>query len=120
MTLPAAAPTVFVIDDLVTKPGLGEAVLRAYLERYAPGARRRGMTLLHQWVSPPYWLPDGANRLTFVWSVAGPGGAWGMKHAGRQDPALIAWWNEEAPRLVDSRTRSISAEAPDLARLGDV
>jgi hypothetical protein len=117
----SSAPTIlFVIDDLTAKPGRGEALLRAYLERYAPGATRRGMTLVHQLVSPAYWLPDGSNRLLFVWSVAGPGGAWQMKHAGRQDPELVAWWNDEAPLLVASRTRAICAEAADLARLADV
>lgn len=113
-------PTVFVIDDLLAKPGRGEALLRAYLEGYAPGARERGMTLLHQLVSPAYWLPDASNRLLFVWSVAGPAGVWRMKHAGRQDPELAAWWSEHAPRLVESRTRSICADAVDLARLADV
>src|SRR5262245_5553480 len=81
-----ATPTVFVIDDLVAKPGRGEALLCAYLARYAPGARERGMTLVHQLVSPAYWLPDGSNRLLFVWSVAGPAGVWRMKHSGRQGP----------------------------------
>ena len=116
----SASPTVFVIDDLTAKPGQGEALRRAYLERYAPGAVRRGMRLVHQLVSPPYWLPDGSNRLLFIWALAGPGGAWAMKHAGRQDPELIAWWTDEAPRLVASRTRAICAEAADLAELADV
>ncbi len=116
----SSEPTVFVIDELTAKPGRGEALLRAYLERYAPGARARGMSLVHQLVAPAYWLPDASNRLLFVWSVAGAAGAWGMKHAGRQDPAVTAWWQVEAPELVESRTRSICAEAPDLARLGDV
>ena len=89
-----ATPPVFVIDDLVAKPGRGEELLRAYLARYAPGARERGMTLVHQLVSPAYWLPDGSNRLLFVWTVAGAAGAWRMKHAGRQDPELAAWWTE--------------------------
>jgi hypothetical protein len=116
----ATEPAVFVIDDLTARPGQGEALLQAYLERYAPGARARGMTLLHQLVSPAYWLPDASNRLLFVWSVAGAAGAWGMKHAGRQDPAVSAWWQVEAPKLVESRTRSICSEASDLARLADV
>ena len=117
MSTAANTPSVFVIDDLTAKPGQGEALHRAYLERYAPGARQRGMTLLHQWVSPAYWLPDGSNRLVFVWSVPGPGGAWAMKHAGRQDPELAAWWTEEAPRFVAARTRAICSEAGDLASL---
>ena len=114
------APTVFVIDDLIAKPGRGEALLRAYALRYAPGARARGMTLVHQLVSPPYWLPDGSNRLLFVWSVPGPASVWQMKHMGRQDPELVAWWNIEAPQLLASRTRAICAEPGDLARLADV
>jgi hypothetical protein len=116
----SAMPTVFVIDDLTAKPGQGEALRRAYLERYAPGATRRGMMLVHQLVSPAYWLPDGSNRLLFIWTVSGPGGAWAMKHAGRQDPELIAWWTEEAPRLVAARTRAICAEASALEGLADV
>ena len=116
----ATGPTVYVIDDLTAKPGQGEALRRAYLERYAPGAARRGMTLVHQLVSPAYWLPDGSNRLLFIWSLAGPGGAWAMKHAGRQDPELVAWWTEEVPRLVTSRTRAICAEASALGDLADV
>jgi len=115
-----APPTVFVIDDLTAKPGQGEALQRAYLDRYAPGATRRGMTLVHQLVSPPYWLPEGSNRLLFVWTVPGPAGAWAMKHTGRQDPELVAWWTEEVPRLVETRTRAICAESADLAELADV
>ena len=115
-----APPTVFVIDDLTARPGQGEALQRAYREHYAPGALRRGMTLVHELVSPPYWLPDGANRLLFVWSAPGPAGVWAMKHAGRQDPSVVAWWSDEAPRLVASRSRAICASAGDLPELGDV
>jgi hypothetical protein len=115
-----APPTVFVIDDLTAKPGQGDALRRAYLEQYAPGAARRGMTLVHQLVSPAYWLPEGSNRLVFIWTVPGPAGAWAMKHAGRQDPELVAWWTEQAPRLVATRTRAICAEASALAELADV
>ena len=113
-------PTVFVIDDLTAKPGRGEALLRAYLQRYAPGARARGMTLVQQLVSPPYWRDDASNRLLFVWSVAGPAGAWQMKHTGRQDADLAAWWNREAPELVESRARVICVDPSDVARLADV
>ena len=112
--------SVYVIDDLTAKPGRGEELLRRYLERYAPGARTRGMTLVHQLVSPAYWLPDASNRLLFVWSVEGAAGVWRMKHTGRQDPELAAWWHAEAPELIESRTRSICAEAPALAALANV
>ena len=113
-------PPVYVIDDLIARPGQGDALRRAYLDRYAPGARRRGMQLVHELVSPPCWLPDGSNRLLFVWTVPGPGGVWAMKHAGRQDPEVVAWWNEQAPTLLASRSRSICASPDDLSELGDV
>jgi hypothetical protein len=117
---PRGAPLVFVIDDLLAKPGRGGALLRAYLERYAPGARARGMTLLHQLVSPPYWLQEGSNRLLFVWTVDGPAGAWRMKHTGRQDAELSAWWSREVPELVESRSRAICVDPAEIARLTDV
>jgi hypothetical protein len=78
------------------------------------------MKLVHRLVSPAYWLPDGSNRLLFVWTVAGPAGVWAIKHAGRQDPTVEAWWNDRAPELVASRTRSICADPSDLAALADV
>lgn len=121
MTRDDPAPlTVFVIDDLTARPGQGEALRRAYLEHYAPGAQRRGMQLVHELVSPPCWLPDGSNRLLFVWTVPGPAGVWAMKHAGRHDPDVAAWWNERAPSLVASRSRSICGRAGDLGELADV
>jgi hypothetical protein len=115
-----APPAVYVIDDLVAKPGQGEALRRAYLEHYVPGAQRRGMQLVHELVSPPCWLPDGSNRLLFVWTVAGPGGVWAMKHAGRQDSAVVAWWTESAPKLLASRSRSVCAHPDALPGLADV
>jgi hypothetical protein len=120
MSSASAAAPVFVIDDLTSKPGCGEALLTAYLERYVPGARTRGMTLVQQLVSPPYWRADAANRLLFVWRVEGAAGAWRMKHMGRQDPTLAAWWSEEAPALLSSRSRAICAEPAALAELADV
>ncbi len=44
--------TVFLIDQVVTKPGQARAFLNAYMERYAPGARARGMSLERSWVTP--------------------------------------------------------------------
>ena len=37
--------TVFIIDDIVAKPGQGRALLEAYRQDYAPGAKARGMAL---------------------------------------------------------------------------
>ncbi len=117
---PPAVPLVYVVDDLLAKPGRGEELLAAYRESYVPGAEARGMTLVHQLVAPAFWLPDGANRLLFVWTVPGATGAWRFKHAGRQDPAIADWWQRECAALIETRSRSILAEAAMLGALADV
>ena len=111
---------VFVVDDLLAKPGCGEALLAAYRARYVPGAVARGMTLVHELVAPAYWLPDGSNRLMFVWSVPGAAGTWRFKHAGRQDPAVLDWWERESATWIESRSRLILAEAAANGALADV
>jgi hypothetical protein len=111
---------VFLIDDVTTKPGRGQAFLDAYLSEYAPGARERGMTLVHQLVEPAFWLLDRPNRLLFIWSIDAPPGVWAAKHAARHDPTIRDWWNHHAAPLVASRRRSIVADAADLEVLADV
>jgi len=119
----AATPeaiTIYVVDDVQAKPGLGEAFLEAYMNRYAPGARARGLTLVHRLVSPPVWLREQSNRLMFVWTAAGAAGVWASKFAGRTDPELAAWWENEAAPYVESRSRSIFSEPADIGALVDV
>jgi hypothetical protein len=112
--------TVYVIDQVTPRPGMAQRFLAAYLERYAPGARARGMTLEHSWVAPPVWLDDGANTLTFVWSVRGAAGWWAMAATARQDPAVADWWWNEAAAMVASRQRSFASSPADVGSLADV
>lgn len=114
------AATVYVVDDVTVKPGAGAAFLEAYMSRYAPGAQARGLTLLHRMVSPPVWLEEQSNRLIFIWTAAGAAGVWAAKFAGRNDPALAAWWESEAAAFIESRSRAVFADPTELARLGDV
>lgn len=118
--MPARSVTVYVVDDVTARPGAGEAFLEAYLQRYAPGAQARGLTLLHRLVSPPVWLHDQSNRLLFVWTAEGSAGVWASKFAGRSDPALAAWWETEAAALIESRTRAVYADPADVGALADV
>ena len=114
------AVMVYIVDDITTTPGAGEACLEAYLRRYVPGAQARGLTLLHRWVSPPVWLHEQPNRLLFVWSAQGAAGVWACKFAGRTDPLLADWWEREAAALIESRTRAVYTDTDDIAALGDV
>ncbi len=115
----SAAP-IWVIDDIVTRPGQGQAFLESYMRDYAPGAIARGMTLAHRMVEPAMWLDDASNRILLVWTLPDPGTVWAAKHAARGDEAVLRWWNEEAVRLILSRRRATLADADMLEALADV
>jgi hypothetical protein len=111
---------IWVIDEVVTKPGQGQAFLDAYMRDYAPRAAARGMTLAHRMVEPAMWLDDASNRILFVWTLPDAGAAWGAKHAARGDGDVLRWWNEQAPPLIVSRKRATLADAAMLEALADV
>lgn len=112
--------TLWIVDDVTAKPGAGEAFLRAYLERYVPGAQAQGLVLRHRLVAPPVWLPDQPNRLLFIWTAQGAAGVWASKFAGRSDPLLAEWWEKEAAALIESRIRAVYCDPDDVAALADV
>jgi hypothetical protein len=98
------------VDEITVKPGQGAAFLRAYMERYAPGARARGLELEQRWMTPPLWLDEQCNTLVFVWLLRGAAGFWAMSLAGRQDPAVRDWWWSEAQPMIESRRRFIAGD----------
>lgn len=111
---------VYVIDEIVAKPGKGKAFYDAYTQRYVPGAVDRGMTLVHRFVEPAMWLPEGMNRLFFIWSQSDPGAVWGAKQRARLDPEVTRWWEEDAASLIESRQRYTVAGVDALERLDNV
>jgi hypothetical protein len=110
---------VYIIDEIVPRPGQAKTLFDAYLTRYAPGATARGMTLAHSLVEPAYWEESGANRLVFVWSLPGPGAVWGKNFMSRQDQEVAAWW-AEVDQLALSRRRSTLCDGKDIAKATDV
>ena len=111
---------IWILDEVMTKPGQGPAFLAAYMERYAPNAQARGMTLAHRMVEPAMWRDDAPNRVLFIWTLPSAGAVWGSKQAARLDPDVAKWWNEEAPVFIESRKRSTLADADILAELDHV
>ncbi|MGV0746932.1 hypothetical protein [Mycolicibacter heraklionensis] len=107
---------VFVIDRIVTRPGLARRFVDRYLAEYAPGARDRGMTLQSVLVSPPIWFTDESNTITITWSLPGPLAWWQMTWKGRPDPELGQWWLD-IDELVMERSRSVAAAAGDVDAL---
>jgi hypothetical protein len=118
MSTPHGEP-IYILDQVTTRPGQGQAFLDAYMTRYAPGAEARGMTLVHSWVTPPLWLDDQPNTLFIVWSVKGAPAWWQMSFQSRRDPEVTAWW-EEAQTMMISRHRSFLGDVADIASLTDV
>ncbi|EFG79416.1 hypothetical protein HMPREF0591_0675 [Mycobacterium parascrofulaceum ATCC BAA-614] len=110
---------VFVIDRVVTRPGCARRFVDAYLAEYAPGARRRGMTLRDVLVSPPIWFDDETNTVTITWTLPDVRAWWEMTWKGRPDPDVGEWWCTIA-ELVQERSRSFAAAAEDVDRLCDV
>jgi len=110
---------VFVVDTVVTRPGLARTFIDTYLAEYAPGARTRGMTLRDVLVSPPIWFEDQPNTVTITWTLPSAQAWWEMTWQGRPDPALADWWMRISD-LVSERSRSVAAAADDVDRLCDV
>ncbi len=103
--------SIYVVDELVARPGQARALLSAYMERYAPGARSRGMVLERVLVSPPMWLEDQSNTLTISWTLPSVPAWWQMSMQARPDPAVAAWWSEVDEMVVSRKRQFMSAFA---------
>lgn len=100
-----------IVDRIEVRGPDAAAVRDRYLAAYAPLARRRGMTLCHALMSPPVALREGANILTFVWTVPDLPAWWRMRLAGARDPNVAAFWRGLDADIV-SRTRTHNAVVP--------
>lgn len=111
--------TIYVVDQVVARPGQARAFLKAYRERYAPGAQARGLVLERVLVSPPMWLEDQSNTLTITWTLQGVPAWWQMSSQARPDPAVAVWW-AEVDDMVVSRKRLFMSAVEDVEVLSHV
>jgi hypothetical protein len=118
---------VYIFDEITVSEGEGARMRKAYLDDYAPSARKRGMTLEGAWRSPPVELEDRAVTLHFLWSVADVGAWWAMRlGAARADPSQdvplasnadkLRWW-QWVDNIAISRKRTFMR---DLEETSDV
>jgi len=119
MSANAGNETIYILDQITPKPGQAQAFLNAYMEKYAPAARARGMTLVHRWVSPPMWLKEQSNTLFIIWTVQGAKAWWQMSFLGRRDPTVVGWW-EEAESMIEKRHRCFLSDVADIESLANV
>lgn len=108
--------TIYLIDRVVLAPGSAQLFIDAYMNEYAPDARRRGLTLDRILVSPPVWIEGEAGTVTITWTVSGPGQWWAAALAARHDRGPAQWWDSVSPMIIE-RTRSMAAAAEDVEEL---
>ncbi len=112
--------TIFLIDELIARPGQGQTLLAAYRERYVPGAIARGLTLQYELISPPVWLRNQSNALIFLWTVAGGAqGWWSTRIASGRNAEVDAWWRGAA-ELIVTRNRRFLADADAIEQLSNI
>lgn len=111
---------IFILDEIVVKPGLAADYRRAYGERYMPAAERRGMRLEGAWQTPPGQdFDELPATLYYLWSVEGVAGWWDMRRS-RTPEGLDerydkhAWW-QESDRMVVHRDRKFLTPQPENA-----
>lgn len=111
---------IFILDEIVVKPGLAPAYRQAYREGYMPGAERRGMRLEGAWQNPPGQdFAELETTLYYMWSVDGVAGWWAMRRS-RTPEGLDerydkhAWW-QESDRMVVRRERKFLTDQPEDA-----
>lgn len=107
------ADKIYILDEIVVRPGAVAAYRQAYLDGYAPRASERGMTLEHVRMTPPFEWREGSNTLHFCWSVEGIDAWWAMRIGGVAGRPLDTsgldnadWWIETEHMIV-SRRRNV-------------
>lgn len=113
----SGAPRVFILDEIVVRPGLAREYRRNYRIRYMPGAERRGMRLEGAWQHPPGQdYEELPTTLYYLWSVEGVEGWWAMRLSRGPDGSderfeKLAWW-EESEAMTLARKRSMLTHQP--------
>ena len=112
--------SIYILDEIVVKPGKAEDYRRAYAARYVPGAQRRGLRLAGKWQSPPEQdFADLPTTLFYLWAVDGVDGWWRQRMSKLPDGSderfeKLAWWQESDAMTLDRKRRMLS-DQPEAA-----
>ena len=98
---------IYVLDELVLRPGRLADFLETMERDYRPAAEARGQRLVHTWVTPPTTVEGPDTTLLLVWRLEGIPGFWGMRSR-NSEPEVGQWWQDCEP-LVIRRTRRFAA-----------
>ena len=104
-----ATDPIWLIDEIELLPDVADDFFSAFDARYLPGARERGMELVHRWITPPEPPPGVGPTVILVWQLAGVPGFWRMRSQNGA-PEIGDWWRE-AERYCVRRTRRFAVAA---------
>ena len=107
------------VDRVVVRPGRREEFLRGFHQRYLPGARARGLTLVSVVAVPPEEIEAQPTELTIVWTLPDYRAFFPMRGQAGADPSVAAFW-EWCNGLIERRERHVGAalDHPDTAAVG--
>lgn len=117
-----AAELVFILDEIVVKPGQAAAYREAYERNYVPAAQQRGMQRVGSWRNPPLQdFDELPTTFYFLWSVTDVQGWWRMRMSRNADGSdqrfeKHRWW-QESDQMTVSRKRTVLSALSDLSAL---
>lgn len=82
---------IHILDEIILQPEHIPSVFAGLERDYLPKAGKRGLTLLHRWVSPPVAVPGELNRVWLLWQVPDIWGYYGMRSSA--GPEVFEFWS---------------------------
>jgi hypothetical protein len=107
---------IFILDEIVVKPGQAGAYRDAYRSGYMSAAERRGMKLEGAWQNPPgHDFAELETTLYYLWSVDGVAGWWNMRRSKTPEGAderyaKHAWWQDSDLMVVRRDRKFLTAQ----------
>lgn len=101
---------VFILDEIIAKPGMAKSIRDLFSLDYSPAARRRSMRAEGAWQNPPLIEQDGfPTTLYYLWSVDDVEAWWAMRKSKTTDGVderaeKHAFW-QKVDSLSSCRTR---------------
>ena len=95
---------IHVLDRFAARAEALDALRELHRFRYRPGAEKRGMQLVGEWLAPAAARGRDAVEWQLLWGLPDLAAWWGMRAQASVDPEVVAFWRD-ADRHLESRSR---------------
>lgn len=112
---------IYILDEIIVKPGRAAEYREAYEYNYMPGARGRGMQLEQSWRNPPVQdIDELPTTFYFLWSVEGVEGWWRMRMSRNEDGSdqrfeKHRWWLQSDQMTLERKRTFLSDMTTDFS-----